>query len=303
VLAALRPGQASVRTGIVLMLMSMLAFSLNDVLGKFLVAVFPVGQVVVIRSIAAVLVLGPLALRGGIKAVLRPEQPWLQALRAALMAAESFCFYAAVAQLPLADTITFWMAAPVYVAAMAPFALRETIDWRGWVAILLGFAGVLVAMQPSAHSLSGPALIAFGGSMVFSLAMLLGRRLRATPDSTVILWQMGASVIGGSLALWLGPGDWQPVTVGQLAQLALLGVVAMAANVMLNRAFKHADAATIMPFQYTLLLWAAIFGAVFFGDVPGSAVLIGSALIVAAGLYIALRQPGHAQKIAAAAKD
>ena len=77
------------------------------------------------------------------------------------------------------------------------------------------------------------------------------------------------------------------------------GVVAMVANLMLNRAFKHADAATIMPFQYTILIWAVLLGAVFFGDIPGVAVLAGSALIVAAGLYIALR----AEKTGRAAKD
>jgi drug/metabolite transporter (DMT)-like permease len=298
-LGALQPGQTSARIGILLMLASVLVFSLNDVLGKYMVAVFPVGQVVVIRSLAALAVLGPIALRSGIGPLLHPQQPWLQALRAMLMACESFCFYAAVAYLPLADTVTFWMAAPVYVAALSPFALREYVDWRGWAAILLGFAGVLLAMQPSAQSLSGPALIAFAGSVAFSLSMLLGRRLRATPDSTVIVWQMAASVVGGTLALLVGPGEWQPMSLWQLGQLALLGVVAMAANVMLNRAFKHADAATIMPFQYTILLWAAILGAVFFGDIPGPAVIAGSALIVAAGLYIALRS----EKIGSAAKD
>lgn len=288
-LGALQPGQTSERTGILLMLAAVLTFSLNDVLGKFLVAVFPVGQVVVIRSLAALAVLGPIALRSGVAAVFRPDQPLLQGLRAMLMAVESFCFYAAVAHLPLADTVAFWMAPPVYVAALAPFFLREYVDWRGWAAILLGFAGVLLAMQPSADSFGGPALTAIAGSVAFSFAMLLGRRLRATPDSTVIVWQMLASVAGGALALGVGPGEWVPMTWRELGQLALLGVVAMAANVMLNRAFKHADAATIMPYQYTILIWAAILGAIFFGDIPGPAVIAGSALIVLAGLYIALR--------------
>lgn len=288
-LGALQPGHANERTGILLMLAAVLTFSLNDVLGKFLVAVFPVGQVVVIWSLAALAVLGPIALRGGVQALFRPDQAWLQALRAALMAAESFCFYAAVAHLPLVDTMTFWMAPPVYVAALAPFFLREYVDWRSWAAILLGFGGVLLAMQPSADSLGTPALIAIAGSVAFSFAMLLGRRLRATPDSTAIVWPMLASVAGGSLALMIGPAEWVPMTLGELGQLALLGVVAMAANVMLNRAFKHADAATIMPYQYTILIWAALLGVVFFGDIPGPAVITGSALIVVAGMYIALR--------------
>ena len=290
-LAALHPGSASARTGIALMLAAMFMFSANDVLGKYLVGQFAVGQVVAVRSVAALLVLAPLAFRGGISPVVFVPRPGLHALRSVLMAVEGFGFYAAVAYLPLADTVTYWLAAPIYVAALATVFLGETLDWRGWLAILLGFAGVLIALEPSRASFSGPALIALGGSLAFAISMVLGRKLRATPDATMMVWQMGAAVISGLLALWLLPAGWKPMGLPDIGMLGLLGAVALCAHVMTNRALKHAPAAVVMPFQYSLLVWAVLFGALFFHDTPKPTMLVGAALIILAGLYIALRKP------------
>ncbi len=293
-LQALGPGQANVRTAILLTLAGMLLFALNDVMGKWLVGQFSVGQVVLIRSLAALAVMVPVLYRGGLRPLLAVDRPGLHFLRAVLMACEGFAFYAAVAYLPLADTVTYWMAGPIYVAALASVFLGERVDWRGWAAILVGFVGVLIALRPSTASLGGPALIALAGSLAFSVSMVLGRKLRATADSTIVVWQMLASVVAGGIGVWLlppgtGPAGWRGMTLAELAMLALLGVVAMVAHILMNRAFKHADAGTVMPFQYSILLWAVIFGALFFGDIPGPGMMIGAGLIVAAGLYIALR--------------
>ena len=290
-LRAVLPGDANPRTGILLMLAGMFMFTANDVLGKHLVAHFPVGQVVLVRSLAALVILAPLAFRGGITPVVAVPRPGLHALRSALMAIEGVSFYAAIAYLPLADTVIYWLAAPIYVAVLASIFLGERLDWRGWTAILVGFAGVILALDPSAASLSGPALIALGGSLVFSVSMVIGRTLRSTPDPTMMVWQMAAAVISGALALWLLPFPWQPMALTQVAQLCLLGVAALAAHLMTNRALKHAPAAVVMPFQYSLLPWAVLFGAVFFADTPTTPMLTGAALIIAAGLYIALRRP------------
>ena len=284
-------GAANSRTGIMLMLAAMFMFTCNDVLGKYLVGHFAVGQVVLVRSLAALVILVPFAFRGGIRPVIFVPRPGLHALRSVLMAIEGFGFYAAVAYLPLADTVTYWLAAPIYVAAMASVFLGERVDWRGWAAILLGFVGVVVALNPSSASLTGPALIALSGSACFAVSMVIGRQLRSTPDPTMMVWQMGAAVVSGALALWLIPGSWRGMSLFQTGQLCILGVVALAAHVMTNRSLKHAPAAVVMPFQYSLLPWAMLFGAIFFADRPTTPMLAGSALIVAAGLYIALRKP------------
>jgi len=149
----------SVRAGVALMLLGMLLFSLNDVMGKWLVATYSVGQVLLIRSFAGLVALTPFIWAAGAASLFRIERPGLQALRAALATVEVFCFYAAVQYLPLADAMTYWLAAPIYVAALSPLLLGERVGWRRWCAIAVGFGGVVIAMGPSAAALSPAAVL------------------------------------------------------------------------------------------------------------------------------------------------
>lgn len=269
------------------MLLGMLMFSLNDVMGKWLVGNYSVAQVMAIRSLSALVVLTPFLLRDGVARVWQVDRPGLQALRAALLTVEGLGFYAAVATLPLADVVTYWLAAPIYVAALAPLVLGERVPVAVWVAIALGFVGVVIALEPSANSLTPAAGIALLGSVAFSGAMLLGRKLRSTPDTVMVGWQIVGALIGSGVLLAFGFGGWAPTPPRDLAALCLLGVVAMGAHILVNRSFKHAEAAVVMPYQYSLLIWAIIFGALFFDDTPRAAMLIGAGLIVVSGLLIA----------------
>lgn len=275
------------RLGIAVMLLGMLLFSLNDTMGKWLVATYSVGQVLLIRSAAAFLILIPFLWRDGLRPLIRVERPGMQVLRVVLSSAEVYCFYFAVIYLPLADVMTYWLAAPIYVAALSPFLLGEQVGWRRWSAIFAGFVGVVVALEPSAATLTAPALISIAGSFAFAFMMLSARALRGTPDATLVFWQTaGAGLLGLVTAPfgWVAPGGFD------LALLGLLGVVAMVAHVCVNRAMKLADAATVAPFQYTLLVWAVIFGWLVFGDLPRPMMLAGAAIIVGAGLFIFYRE-------------
>jgi drug/metabolite transporter (DMT)-like permease len=285
---AARPAtRNTARIAIAVMLLAMLMFTLNDVMGKWLVATYSVGQVLLIRSAAAMIVLSPFLWRDGLKPLFAVERPGMQALRVLLSSAEVYCFYFAVITLPLADVMTYWLAAPIYVAAMSPFLLGERVGWRRWLAILIGFGGVVIALEPSAATLTAPALISILGSFCFAFMMLSGRALRGTPDTTLVFWQIvGAGLFGVVTA----PFGWVTPTAFDLALLGLLGVVAMVAHMLVNRALKLADAAVVAPFQYTLLFWAVIFGFIVFGDIPRPAMLVGAAVIVAAGLFIFFRE-------------
>lgn len=138
--------------------------------------------------------------------------------------------------MPLADTITFWMAAPIYVAALSPFLLGEHVGWRRWTAIGLGFVGVLIALQPSSETLSAPALIAIAGSLCFALMMVAGRALRNSADIALVFWPtVGAAIFGVVASLF----SWVPPTGFDYALLALLGVVAMVAHVFTNRSLIY----------------------------------------------------------------
>ena len=124
-------------------------FALNDAMGKWLVTSFSVGQVVLIRSVGAFIVLGPMIARQGVRGLFGIERPWLQFWRVVFATADTGLFYAAVVYLPLADVMTFYMAGPIYVAALSHLLLGEKVGWRRWLAILIGFGGVVIALRPS----------------------------------------------------------------------------------------------------------------------------------------------------------
>ena len=285
---ALRNPANQVLLGILLMLGGDFMFSLNDAMGKWLVATLSVGQVVFVRSIGAFAVLGPMMARQGRRALFDVERPWLQVARAVLTAIETALFYASVYYLPLADVFSFYMAGPIYVAALSHVLLGERVGWRRWVAILVGFAGVLIMLKPSGD-FSPAAAYAVAGSLLFALTIILSRMLRGTSDTTLVTWQTACSlVLGAGMILVLD--DWRAPTSVEWTGMLLLGIVSCIAHLMIVRALKLAPAATLAPLHYTLLLWGVVFGWIFFGDVPGTRILVGSVIVVLAGLFIFHRQ-------------
>jgi drug/metabolite transporter (DMT)-like permease len=274
---------SAAQSGVLLMAFGMALFALNDALGKWLVESHSVGQVLLIRSLAALVVLLPFLWSFGFARLLRIERPGLQALRVVFSTAEVFCFYVAVRDLPLADVMTFWLAAPIYVAAVAPFLLGERVGpWR-WFAIALGFAGVLIALGPSGGISPTATAAAMIGTACFAAMMITGRTLRGTPDTALVFWQLVGAGLAGVVA---APVGWTMPSAFDWGLLSLLGVVAMLAHICVTRALKMADAALVAPLQYTLLPWAIVLGWLFFGDVPGPAMLAGGLIIVVAGLML-----------------
>ena len=201
--------------------------------------------------------------------------------------ADTGLFYAAVVYLPLADVMTFYMAGPIYVAALSHLLLGEKVGWRRWLAILIGFGGVVIALRPSTASLSLSSLFALVGSVSFAMTLILSRLLRGTSDAALVTWQtLGALAVGAALSVT----TWRTPSALDFSAMLLLGVVSCCAHLMITRALKLAPAATLAPLHYTLLLWAVIFGWVFFNDVPDRQILAGSVVIVLAGLFIFHRQ-------------
>src|SRR5712692_3751028 len=194
------PGAAARRAlaGIGLMLAGIGLFSLNDALGKWLLATYSVGELLLIRSAAALLLLAPFVRQAGLAAFRTAPRPGLQIVRVVLSTLEVAMFFWAVSYLPLADTVTFYLAGPIYVTALSVGLLGESVGWRRWTAVLVGFAGVMLALRPSAASFTLPALIALGGSMFFSVLMITTRMLRDTQDTVLIAGQIGATLLFGA---------------------------------------------------------------------------------------------------------
>lgn len=274
---------STVGLGIVMMFFGDFMFAVNDIMGKWLAGTFSAGQIVLTRSLAALVVLAPLLLKGGAPNLIRLEKPGVQMSRVGLATAEIVLFYMAIRFLPLADVMTFYLAGPIYVAAVSPWLLGEQVSRRQWLAIAIGFAGVVVVLRPGSGSLSWPALISIGGSLCYAMMVVQSRQLRGTPDRVLVFWQtIGALVIGVVLSPfgWITPG---PV---DLLMLAALGVISMTAHLCIARSLKLAPAAVVAPIQYSLLLWAILFGWLVFGDRPRPSMLIGAAVIVIAGLMV-----------------
>jgi drug/metabolite transporter (DMT)-like permease len=272
--------------GIGLMLLSIFMFSFGDAMGKFIVATYSVGQLLLLRACAALLVLLPMIWKQRAEFT-RLERPWLQLLRVTLSTLEVAAFFLATVYLPLADVITYYLACPIFVTALSGIVLGERIGWRRWTAILIGFCGVLIALRPSAQTISWPAMIALGGSLSFAVLMLITRSLRATPDIVLASSQFFGTFLLGAV---LSPFGWVTPGAGSLALFAAAGTISVAALLCVNRSLKLAPASVVVPYQYSMIVWAVIFGFVVFGDVPSRATILGAAIIIGAGLYIFLRE-------------
>ncbi|MGJ4940775.1 DMT family transporter [Bradyrhizobium sp. HKCCYLS1011] len=272
--------------GIGLMLLSIFMFSFGDATGKFLVQTYSVGQLLCLRACAALLLLSPMIWRQRSQ-FLNLDRPWLQLVRVMLSTLEVAAFFLATVYLPLADVITYYLAGPIFVTALSALVLREHVGWRRWCAILIGFCGVLIALRPSAQTFSLPALIALGGSLSFAVLMLITRSLRATPDIVMASSQfVGTFLLGTAMA----PFGWVTPTPSSLVLFAAAGLISVTALFCVNRSLKLAPASVVVPYQYSMIVWAVIFGFVVFGDVPHPATLVGAAIIIGAGLYIYLRE-------------
>jgi S-adenosylmethionine uptake transporter len=272
--------------GIGLYLSGVFWFAVNDALGKWLVASYGVGEMLFIRSIGGVAMLVPIALYIGVS--LRVRGDWrLQVWRILAQTLDSYCFYYATRYLPLADVMTFYMAGPVIVTAISALVLRERVGPYRWSAVIVGFVGVVIALAPTGNSFHPAVLVALLGSFSFAVSLTMTRRLRDNHPFSLVTWQyIGSGLIGAALSPleWAAPG---PVDLGLLL---LLGVVSAACFLMITRALALAQASLLAPFQYSAILWAAIFGWMFWSDIPTPRIILGNAILIASGLFVFYRE-------------
>jgi len=287
-----QPARSAILAGIGLMLTGIFFFALNDALGKWLIATYSVGQLLLVRSIAGLVFLVPFIKREGWGAFKEAPRPLIQLARPFFATFEVACFYWALAYMPLADVMTFYLAGPIYVTAMSPFLLREKVGWRRMLAVAAGFGGVLIALSPSMTSLTPPAFVAIAGSVSFSILMICTRLVRGTSDVVLITTQTVGALLFGAVA---APFTWVALGWRDTALLIVLGVTAMVAHMCINRSLKLAPASVVVPYQYTTIVWAIILGYLIFHDEPGAAMLAGAGTIIAAGLYIFIREQARAK--------
>jgi drug/metabolite transporter (DMT)-like permease len=194
-------------------------------------------------------------------------------------------FYYALRLLPLADGIAINFAAPLFVTALSGPLLKEHVGIRRWLAVVFGFLGVLLAVQPSMTGISLGAGLALFSSLCWALTIITSRQISATESSHAILFYYSVSVVIGLGALmpavWIEPAgrDW--------IWFAVAGVAGSFGQFCYNQAFRYGEASLAAPFDYVSIVWAMLFGFVVFGDIPTWLVIAGAACIVASSIYIA----------------
>jgi drug/metabolite transporter (DMT)-like permease len=290
-------GRSAALAGIGFMLGAVFLFALNSAVGKWLVAKYPIGEFMLIRSALTLLLLSPFIWHAGRAAFANAPRPGLQVLRVVFASVEVAMFFWAVSYLPLADTTTFYLAGPIYVTALSVLLLRERVGWRRWTAVLIGFAGVVIALRPSSSSFTLPALIALSGSVIYALVMITTRALRQTNDTMLMTaYFLGTFAFGAAAT----PFGWVTPAAYDLLFLCGVALANIVAQFCVIRSLKLASASVVVPYQYTLLIWAVLFGWAMFGELPDAYTIAGAAIIVAAGLYIFWREQAAARKAPAA---
>jgi S-adenosylmethionine uptake transporter len=279
------PRSGTAGLGVVLYLVGVGLFSINDALGKWLVADYGVGQLMMLRSIGAGAVLAPMILSFRVNLIDRRQAP-LQVLRVLCAAVDTFAFYYATRFMPLADVMTFYMATPLIVTALSAPLLGEKVERFRWVAVLIGFVGVLIALRPSPQMFSWAAPLALFGATMFALSQTITRELRGVHWLPLVFWQfLGSGLIGAATV----PFAWTTPSLFDLGLMFLVGIVSMTCFICIVRALALARAAVLAPLQYSAILWAAIMGWLVWRDAPTLPIIVGNAIIIGSGLYVAAR--------------
>jgi drug/metabolite transporter (DMT)-like permease len=276
-------------TGIGLVSICYLLFTLLDGSAKWLVASMPVVMVVWLRFVMHALVASAvlLPLRGA--ALVRTRYWRWHALRALMFMTMTGINVWALQYLQLTVTSSIFFTTPILIALISALFLGERLDAGRWIAILVGFAGVLVIVRPGTTQFHPAMLAALANAAMYAVFMLMTRRLAAyeSPETIQYLPAVAAAVLltPFALASWEWPETWVEWTVA-----CLLGVFGAAGHQLLAAAHRYAPSSVIAPFLYQQVIYMAAFGYLVFGDVPAAAVWIGAAIVIASGLYLFRRE-------------
>jgi drug/metabolite transporter (DMT)-like permease len=281
--------------GIALKIGATLAFSLQYV-GIKLAGTVPVGEVVFFRAAFALLPLFVLSFYTvGLARMVRTNRPWLHLIRSAVGSSGMFLNFAALKLLPLADITAFGFVQPIFAVMLAALVLKETIGPYRGAAVVIGFAGVMLMIQPRggmagilAHGLSAGAGLALTGALGSAFVVIYIRQMSATEKSETIVFyfMLFCAVVGAlSMIFWRVPLSWNSA-----AWLIMAGVFGGFGQIAMTFSYRYAEPSLLAPFDYTSMIWAVTFGLLIFGEIPALLVLIGASVVTAAGVFIAWRE-------------
>lgn len=277
--------------------------SIMDAVSKLLSAGYPVHQLLFLRTLFAAPIIFAILLTRARPAELFTAYWPLIVVRALIMCSAYLGFILSVAVLQLADGVAIYFTMPLIVAGLAGPVLGEKVPWYRWIAVAVGFAGVVVMLRPGSSVFEPAALLALWSAMGYAAGQLMARRLSAQVRPIVIVFWQNLIYLGVALVLALATRlvpagavthpslvflvrPWHLGPAFDMALMTGLGIVSAVAMILFTEAYKQGEASFVAPFEYTAMLWAVIFGLILWGQLPGIATAIGGALVIGAGLFM-----------------
>jgi drug/metabolite transporter (DMT)-like permease len=277
------------KLGIWLMVATSFVFAMQDGISRHLAGEYNVLMVVMLRYwfFAAFVMAVAARKAGGLRAAAATSQPGVQIFRGVLLAAEICVMVLAFVLLGLVESHAVFTCYPLLVAALSGPILGEKVGWRRWTAIGVGFAGVLIILQPGFRVFQAEALIALASALMFALYGLMTRFAARKDTAATSFFYTGTvgAVVMTAVGIWF----WEPMTPVDWAWMALLCVTGATGHWLLIKAYDVAEASAVQPFAYLQLVFAATLGITVFGEALEWNVALGAAIVVAAGLFTLLR--------------
>jgi drug/metabolite transporter (DMT)-like permease len=289
------PGHSRAGRGILMALLATVAYAVVDALSKYQAREYPVLMIVWVRYfVPLVLILAVFLPKRGAR-MLRTAYPRVQAIRGVLLTAGTMFIIFAYRIMPMAEAQAISFIHPVLLTVLAVIFLGEKVPPLGWVAVLIGFSGVLIIVRPGGALFTPAAILPLGLALCFSSYQIFTRLISGKENSlNSLFWVLLVGSLTMSLAL---PFAWRDPTPEGLLFFALIGVTSGIGHFSMIKALEFAPASLLAPFAYIQLLWVAILGILVFGDFPDALTLVGIAVVVAGGLLVAAsrrRRPGGA---------
>ncbi len=278
------------KRAILLMIFTTFIFASQDALSRHLAEHYDVTLIVMLRYWFFSLFVLTMAARskGGIRAAAKAHFPKLQIFRGVLLSLEIIVMVIGFVYLGLVEAHAVFACYPLIIAALSGPVLGESVGWRRWCAIAVGFVGILIVLKPSAGVFSPYALISLLAATMFALYGLLTRYVgRKDNAATSFFWTgMSGVVVTTSVGIWA----WEPMTLPDYGWMALLCILGATGHYLLIRVYELAEANAVQPFAYFQLVFASTMGVVLFGETIRANVIIGASLIVGAGLFTLWRE-------------
>lgn len=264
------------------------ALTISDAATKWLTASFPIGEILFVRALVVAVLIWLIVWRSGSFDGLRIGRYRNIGARSFLAVCSTFLIVSALARLPLNEVIAILFVGPLFVAVLAPLLLGERVSLHRWLAVLIGFSGMLIMVRPGSGAFQFAALLPAAAALVAAGRDIVTRRISGAETSIAILFY---SVVALTLVgLATAPFGWRPMDAADLALTAFTGVMFGLGHYFIIEGFRYAEASVVAPYRYANLIWAALLGFVLWGEIPSIWVLAGTPLVVGSGLYILLHE-------------